>query len=387
MPPELRKRKSKEAVISAPKSVPRVKAVTPATKRKALDDASPVLAKKPKPIKDGSRSQKVKISKEQPKETKPSKKAQRAEEEVEEKGGDEPNGADDSAPPSDDEQDNARALAKVVDSDGEEDDIADTEIAFKKGQDVGKIPEVSEKPTTSAQSPDGGSGVVYVGHLPHGFYEHEMRSYFSQFGKVTRLRMSRNKKTGASKHFAFIKFAEAPVAKVVADTMDNYLLFGRVLKVKVVPKSQIHEDLWKGSNRRFKAVPWNKMAGNQLKKPISESGWAQKIAREQKKRDKRAKKLLEIGYEFEGPNIKSIDEVERDPAVLEDGDRETPKAIEAAPEIAPEKAEADTQLAEKVAQDDNSTLGGDLSVEKPAEKGTVTASRKAKKSKTKKTRS
>jgi len=37
-------------------------------------------------------------------------------------------------------------------------------------------------------------GVLYLGHIPHGFYEDQLRSYFSQFGTVTRLRLSRNKK-------------------------------------------------------------------------------------------------------------------------------------------------------------------------------------------------
>lgn len=37
-------------------------------------------------------------------------------------------------------------------------------------------------------------GVVYVGHIPHGFYEDEMKRYFSQFGHVKRVKLSRNKK-------------------------------------------------------------------------------------------------------------------------------------------------------------------------------------------------
>lgn len=37
-------------------------------------------------------------------------------------------------------------------------------------------------------------GAIYLGHIPHGFYEKEMRGYFSQFGKVTRLRLFRSKK-------------------------------------------------------------------------------------------------------------------------------------------------------------------------------------------------
>lgn len=37
-------------------------------------------------------------------------------------------------------------------------------------------------------------GVIYLGRIPHGFYEDQMRNYFSQFGDITRLRLSRNKK-------------------------------------------------------------------------------------------------------------------------------------------------------------------------------------------------
>ena len=43
-------------------------------------------------------------------------------------------------------------------------------------------------------------GVVYVGHIPHGFYEDEMRGFFSQFGTVNRLRLSRSKKVTSYTH-------------------------------------------------------------------------------------------------------------------------------------------------------------------------------------------
>lgn len=37
-------------------------------------------------------------------------------------------------------------------------------------------------------------GVIYVGHLPIGLFEPQLKSYFEQFGKVLRLRLSRSKK-------------------------------------------------------------------------------------------------------------------------------------------------------------------------------------------------
>ncbi|OTB04136.1 hypothetical protein M426DRAFT_320983 [Hypoxylon sp. CI-4A] len=360
MAPELRKRKSKDAGLSAAKPASKGKAGAPATKRKAPDDASPVAVKKSKPAKtDGL----LKAKTDRSTETKTSKK-QRSTKAAEKEDTKVPS-EDEDAQSSEDEQDNAQALAKIVDSD-DEDAVVDTDIAFQEGQDVGEIPKASKDLLKSSKSGDGEPGVVYIGRLPHGFFEHEMRSYFSQFGKIERLRMSRNKKTGASKHFAFIEFAEAAVAEVVVKTMDNYLLFGRILKVKLVPKSQIHEDMWKGSNKRFKNVPRNKLAGNHLKKPLTESTWSLKIAKEEQKRKDNAKKLLELGYEFEGPKLKSVDEAKDTPA-LEGANDEAPEAIEAAPEAV--GAEEETNAGNDESQ------GDDLAVKEP-----VKASKKGKKS-------
>ena len=36
--------------------------------------------------------------------------------------------------------------------------------------------------------------MIFLGRIPHGFHEEQMKSYFAQFGEVTRLRLSRNKK-------------------------------------------------------------------------------------------------------------------------------------------------------------------------------------------------
>ncbi|KAI1781145.1 hypothetical protein F4818DRAFT_30109 [Hypoxylon cercidicola] len=377
MAPELRKRKTKETAISAAKPATKAKADIAATKRKAPDDASPIAAKKSKKTKEDGRSKKVKATE---------KKASKSRRSTDggENDDDGANGDMDNAQASDDEDENAQALAKVVDSDEEDGAVVDADVAFHEGQDVGEIPKASKKLLKSANSEDGERGVVYVGRLPHGFYEHEMRSYFSQFGKVERLRMSRNKKTGASRHFAFIEFASAAVAEIVVKTMDNYLLFGRVLKVKVVPKSQIHEDLWKGANRRFKKVPWNKMAGNQLKKPLSESTWTQKISREEQKRNQRAKKLQDMDYDFEVPKIKSVDEVAKEPATLEGAEDEAPKAIEAAPEA----VTAESPAVEEEAKDGgDKSADAELAAKEPTKTSKQDApkpSKKGKKSKTKK---
>ncbi|KAF2100726.1 hypothetical protein NA57DRAFT_14795, partial [Rhizodiscina lignyota] len=138
----------------------------------------------------------------------------------------------------------------------------------------------------------------YYSRVPHGFYEHQMRAYFSQFGDIKRLRLSRNKKTGHSKHYAFIEFASTEVAKIVAATMNKYLLFGHILQVRLLAPEEIHKDLFKGANRRFKVIPRNKILGRKLRQPMERDGWEKRIERETERRKAKEEKLMAFGYDF-----------------------------------------------------------------------------------------
>ncbi|KAJ4423435.1 nucleolar protein [Gnomoniopsis sp. IMI 355080] len=252
-----------------------------------------------------------------------------------------------------------KALIKTVDVedvDGAESGV----VLFEEGQDVGKIPKISNKQRKKAQKELAASssktkedtGVIYIGRLPHGFYEHEMRSYFSQFGPIRNLRVSRNKLTGKPKHFAFIEFEEASTAAIVAKTMDNYLLFGHILKCSVIPKAQVHDELFKGANKRFKPVPWNKMEGKHMERPLIEDKWSRKIGKENKRRADRAKKLEALGYEFTAPQVKDVEAAKAIAAPQAEEqdlkvDESAVKAIEAsaaASAAPPEDAEAEADV-------------------------------------------
>jgi len=97
---------------------------------------------------------------------------------------------------------------------------------------------------------------VYIGRIPHGFYEDQMKAYFSQFGDVTRIHISRNRKTGRSRHYGFVEFSSSAVADVVAETMDNYLLMGHILRCKIIPNDQVHPELWAGANKSSGECRW-----------------------------------------------------------------------------------------------------------------------------------
>lgn len=208
------------------------------------------------------------------------------------------------------ELDQADALLEGLDSDTE--DLAQDE-GFDKDKPVGALPNYkkTQKKLRQAGQKDNkdGPGTVYVGRIPHGFYETEMRQYFSQFGTITKLRLSRNRKTGHSKHFAFLEFQSNEVAKIVAETMDNYLMYGHILKCKHVPQESLHPDTFKGANKRFRIAPHNRMEKRALEAPKSESQWTKKNEKEQARREKKAEKLKAMGYEIELPKLKSPTDV------------------------------------------------------------------------------
>lgn len=144
-------------------------------------------------------------------------------------------------------------------------------------------------------------GVVYVGHLPVGLFEPQLKAYFEQFGKVLRLRLSRSKKTGGSKGYAFIEFDCVEVAKIVAETMNNYLMGERIIKCHVMPAEKVHEKLFEGSCREFKK-PLNPAVKRYNKRPTDEQ-----IPKTTKKllhkENKLRKRLAAQGIDYDFPGF------------------------------------------------------------------------------------
>lgn len=203
------------------------------------------------------------------------------------------------------------SLLKGLESSGDEND-PDEDEGFEAGKLPPPLPQSTFDKINARSDPAGehksGEGVLYVGRIPHGFYEHQMRAYFGQFGHINRLRLSRNKTSGSSRHYAFIEFDSQEVAKIVEETMNHYLLFGHILKVQSLDSSKVDPKIWKGADRRFKKVPWAQIEGRKLAMPMSREQWEKRVEGEQKRRTAKAEKMKEIGYEFES-SLKSVDEV------------------------------------------------------------------------------
>eukprot|EP01063_Lacrimia_lanifica_P024360 TRINITY_DN32283_c0_g1_i1.p1 TRINITY_DN32283_c0_g1~~TRINITY_DN32283_c0_g1_i1.p1 ORF type:complete len:245 (+),score=131.54 TRINITY_DN32283_c0_g1_i1:56-790(+) len=96
------------------------------------------------------------------------------------------------------------------------------------------------------QAKDKRRGVMYLGHVPHGYYEGQMRNFLSQYGAVKRLRLSRCKKSGKSKGYGFAQFEDPDVAEHAAEDLNGTFVTGKVMKCHIVPPEKVHADIWKG---------------------------------------------------------------------------------------------------------------------------------------------
>ncbi|KAG0667615.1 hypothetical protein C6P46_000152 [Rhodotorula mucilaginosa] len=210
-----------------------------------------------------------------------------------------------------------------------DEDDDDEEEASKPKFDTRQLPKVQgetvQKKLAAKEKKQAKTGTIYLGRIPKGFYEDEMRSYFSQFGEVTRLRLSRNKKTGASKHYAFIEFKYASVAQIVQETMDNYLLLGHILVCKVVPDDQIHPKLWVGANRKFRVVPKSRKDAARRNKPKTDEQKEKIKKRLLSREDKKRKQLAELGIEYDFAGYRGAGKEEQVEAKVEEAAKPTPK--------------------------------------------------------------
>ncbi|KAM9342112.1 MKI67 FHA domain-interacting nucleolar phosphoprotein-like [Pholidichthys leucotaenia] len=185
----------------------------------------------------------------------------------------------------------------------ESDSRAATELlALNPGQEKEFKKKVQQaKKNRASKGPGLTPGVIYVSHLPRGLSEPQLKSYFGQFGKILRLRLSRSKKTGNSRGFAFLEFECDEVAKIVAETMNNYLMGERLIKCVVIPSEKVHEKLFVGSQRMFKKPSYP--AVSRYNKERTPQEVATMTSRLLRKESKLRKRLAAHGIDYDFPGF------------------------------------------------------------------------------------
>lgn len=135
--------------------------------------------------------------------------------------------------------------------------------------------------------------VIKLNNIPHGFYEEQMRKYFSQFGKIKNVLLIRSKKTHKSRGFGFVEFALPQVAKAAAEAMHNYLFFNQVLKCRQMDKNDLPKNIFKTDYKGPTTVKINKLRHNTDKRDIK------KMRRHHQKIIESQESLAKLGIQLE----------------------------------------------------------------------------------------
>ena len=80
---------------------------------------------------------------------------------------------------------------------------------------------------------------IYVGNLPHGVSEEEIREMFAKFGEVESVTLVKDRFSGQSKGFGFVEMPSNSEADQVIKALNKTMLQGRDIKVnQVMPQKK-----------------------------------------------------------------------------------------------------------------------------------------------------
>jgi nucleolar protein 15 len=120
---------------------------------------------------------------------------------------------------------------------------------------------------------------------------------------VSKVRVSRSKRSTASKGYAFLKFQHAEVARIAAEAMDGYMMFGRSLKCSLVPIERQHPRLFKGAGRKMQKKPWLEMEADRHNMQRTPEAQQKRLSRLAARSKRRSSKIREAGIDYEGPEV------------------------------------------------------------------------------------
>ncbi|CAG8487359.1 9748_t:CDS:2 [Gigaspora rosea] len=75
------------------------------------------------------------------------------------------------------------------------------------------------------------SPYVFVANVPFDLTEGDLIAVFSQYGEILDIQLARDKSTGQSKGFAFLKYEDQRSTVLAVDNLNNIQLLGRTIRV------------------------------------------------------------------------------------------------------------------------------------------------------------
>ncbi|CAG8435901.1 681_t:CDS:2 [Funneliformis caledonium] len=75
------------------------------------------------------------------------------------------------------------------------------------------------------------SPYIFVGNIPFDLTEGDIITIFSQYGEILDIQLVRNRETGESKGFGFLRYEDQRSTILAVDNLNNFTLLGRTLRV------------------------------------------------------------------------------------------------------------------------------------------------------------
>lgn len=103
---------------------------------------------------------------------------------------------------------------------------------------IRQIKELNKRELENGVSPEGSwhaeyrdTAYIYIGGLPFDLSEGDIITIFSQFGEPTFVNLIRDKETGKSRGFAFLKYEDQRSTDLAVDNLGGTTIMGRMIQV------------------------------------------------------------------------------------------------------------------------------------------------------------
>ncbi|KAG0298403.1 hypothetical protein BGZ98_000215, partial [Dissophora globulifera] len=126
------------------------------------------------------------------------------------------------------------------------------------------------------------SAHIFVGGLPYNLTEGDVICVLSQFGEIAGVNLVRDKETGKSKGFAFIKYVDQRSTVLAVDNMNGSKIGGRVIRVDHVQNYKVPKVFDADGNE---IEPDEDMVNNAAPKPIEDDESDQDVSSSESEAD------------------------------------------------------------------------------------------------------
>lgn len=133
--------------------------------------------------------------------------------------------------------------------------------------------EAAVPPSASWHADYRDTAYIYVGGFPFDLSEGDILTIFSQYGNPTHLNLIRDRETGKSKGFAFLKYEDQRSCDLAVDNLGGATVLGRVLRVdhtRYKKKEGEDEETWRverleggGKNGELATGNWKRETGDE----------------------------------------------------------------------------------------------------------------------------